>query len=535
MAPERHLLAMTTHHIAYDMWAREIFIFELGVLYTAFSAGRPSPLPEPEVQYVDYAHWQRQWLQGEVLRAQLDYWRGQLAESPATLDLPADFPRPPVQSYRGARQYLQFPPELARGIDALARRSGVTRFIVVLAAFQALLARYTGQERITVGSPIANRNRMEVEKIIGFLANTIVLSTDLAGDPPFRELLDRARETALGAYAHQDVPFELLVQDLHPERDMSRSPLFQVMFNYMLSYSAPSVDLPDLKLRLERLHSGAAQFDVNVDLWETPDGLAGVIEYCIDLFRHSTITRFVQHFRTLLASAVGAPETRLSELGWLTAAERAQALYEWNDTARVYGGAITLHGLFEAQAARTPDALAVSFEAESLTYRELDRRAGGLARRLAELGVGPEARVGVCMERSLDLMVALLAVLKAGGAYLPLDPDYPAERLGLVLADAAAPVVLVQAGLADRLPEGAARVLTLPAPLPEPSSQPVQVDPDGAAYVIYTSGSTGRPKGVVNTHRGIVNRLLWMQEAYALTAADVVLQKTPYSFDVSVW
>ena len=328
IGPEKHLLAMTTHHIAYDMWSREIFIFELRVLYQAFIKGESSPLPEPEVQWVDYAHWQRQWLQGEVLEKQLDFWRTKLAGAPPHLDLPTDFPRPPVQSYRGARQYLQLPPELAHSVRALSRKCGVTPFITLLAAFKTLLWRYTGQDQIVVGSPIANRNRIESEKLMGFLANTITLYTDLSGNPTFTELLERVRETSLGAYGHQDVPFELLVQALEAERDMSRSPLFQVMFNYMMNYSAPKVDLPDLTLRLERLHSGAAQFDINVDMWETEDGLNGVIEYCTDLFRHTTITRFITQFRILLENITADPSRRLSQYSLLSDEERHRILVE---------------------------------------------------------------------------------------------------------------------------------------------------------------------------------------------------------------
>jgi len=537
MSPEKHLLAMTTHHIAYDMWSREIFIFELSVLYQAFIKGESSPLPEPEVQWVDYAHWQRQWLQGEVLAKQLDYWRNKLAGAPPHLDLPTDFPRPSVQSYRGARQYLQLPPELARSVRALSKKCGVTPFITLLAAFKTLLWRYTEQDEIVVGSPIANRNRIESEKLMGFLANTITLYTDLSGNPTFTELLERVRETSLGAYGHQDVPFELLVQALEAERDMSRSPLFQVMFNYMMNYSAPKVDLPDLTLRLERLHSGAAQFDINVDMWETEDGLNGVIEYCTDLFRHTTITRFITQFRILLENITADPARRLSQYSLLADEERHRILIEWNDTGVDYQRARCLHELFAEQVTLTPEATAVIFEGRQLSYGELNSRANRLAHYLVKQGVRTETLVGISMQRSLEMVVGLLGILKAGAAYVPLDPGYPEERLAYMFDNAQLSVLLTQSELAQRL---SAKVICLDTDWSdieaETDTNPnVPISEENLAYVIYTSGSTGRPKGSMNTHRAISNRLLWMQEQYQLTRPDRVMQKTPFSFDVSVW
>jgi amino acid adenylation domain-containing protein len=540
MRPDSHLLAMTTHHIAYDMWSREIFIFELAVLYQAFMKGEPSPLPEPEIQWVDYAHWQRKWLQGETLEKQLDYWRRKLEGAPPHLDLPTDFPRPAVQSYRGARQYLQLPPELARGVGALSKKHGVTPFITLLAAFKTLLWRYTGQEQIVVGSPIANRNRLESEKLMGFLANTLTLYTDLSGNPTFTELLERVRETSLGAHAHQDVPFELLVQALQPQRDISRSPLFQVMFNYMMNYSAPKVDLPDLTLRLERLHSGAAQFDINIDMWETNDGLNGVVEYCTDLFRHATITRFITQFRILVEAIIAAPDRKLSQYSLLPDEERRQLLVEWNDTGVEYQRTHCLQLMFEEQAALTPEATAVLFEGHELSYAELNTRANRLAHYLVKQGVKPETLVGISMERSLEMVVGLLGILKAGAAYVPLDPGYPEERLAYMFDNAQVSVLLTQAKLATRTNAASAKVLRLDADWSEIEAESdanpnVRVSEENLAYVIYTSGSTGRPKGAMNTHRAICNRLLWMQEQYQLTPADKVLQKTPFSFDVSVW
>ena len=545
LAPDKHLLALTTHHIAYDMWAREIFIFELGVLYEAFAQGKASPLPAPAVQYVDFAHWQRQWLQGEVLEAQLGYWRDKLAGAPEHLELATDLPRPPVQSYRGARQYLELPGSLARDIHALAKAEGVTPFIVVLAAFKILLHRYSGQDHVVVGSPIANRNRVELENLIGFLANTLVLATRVGGSSSFLELLGRVRETALGAYGHQDVPFELLVQELSPERDMSRSPLFQVMFNYMLSYSAPSVDLSQLTLRLERLHSGAAQFEINVDMWETGDGLRGVVEYCTDLFHHTTITRLVKQFRTLLTGAVGMPERRLSDLPLLPPAEHHQILIEGADTVAGYELEASFPELFAAHARETPDAMAAACGGRWLTYGELDQASGAMARRLRAEGVGPDVVVGLLDHRGLPLLTAILGVLRAGGAYLPMDPEHPASRHAQILGQSRTSLVLAAREpmpaleeAARQLPESERpRILPIEAPAAAATEPALtgRPGPENLAYVIFTSGSTGIPKGVTIHHRGMLNHLWANVDFLEMTGRDVLAQTASQCFDISVW
>ncbi len=546
MEAGRHMMAMTTHHIAYDMWAREIFIYELSTLYQVFVKGEPSPLPEPEIQWVDYASWQREWLQGEVLEKQLDYWRQKLALSPPYLDLPVDLPRPSVQSYRGARQYLQLPTDISRSVATLSKKMGVTPFIVVLAAFKTLLYKYTGQDQIVVGSPIANRNRLEVEKLMGFVANTLVLYTDLSGDPTFRELLERVRETTLGAHAHQDIPFEYLVQALQPQRDMSRSPLFQVMFNYMLSYSSPKVDLPELTLRLERLHSGAAQFEINVDVWETDGGLNGVVEYCTDLFHHSTIARFIGQFGTLLAEVTMTPDKRLSDYEVLSQAERRQLLVEWNDTFRPYDLQTSYCELFRAQAGRTPDAIAAACGDEQVSYSELNRHAGFLARLLSNIGVGPDAVVALLGRRSIRLLTAILGILKAGGAYLPLDPAYPARRYKAILGQSSTRLVLAEREFLPALQDALAEMEAETAPaiiVLEDVGEPPQDSGDFAAvsmgdnlaYVIYTSGSTGAPKGVMIHQRGMLNHLWANIEALQMTRRDVLGQTASQCFDISVW
>ncbi|MFP5264068.1 MAG: amino acid adenylation domain-containing protein [Blastocatellia bacterium] len=543
---EKHMMAMTTHHIAYDMWAREIFIFELAMLYQAFIKGELSPLPEPEIQWVDYASWQREWLQGEVLEKQLDYWRRKLAPAPAYLDLPIDLPRPSVQSYRGARQYLQLPPETSRGIAALSKKLGVTRFMVVLAAFKTLLYKHTGQDQIVVGSPIANRNRLEVEKLMGFVANTLVLYTDLSGNPTFGELLERVRETTLGAHAHQDVPFEYLVQALQAQRDMSRPPLFQVMFNYMLSYSSPKVDLPELTLRLERLHSGAAQFEINVDVWETPDGLNGVVEYCTELFHHSTITRFVRQFGTLLDGVVAAPGRRLSEYEVMSEAERQQVFIEWNDTTKPYELQTSYSDLFAAQAERTPYATAVACGEEQLSYKELNRKASSLARLLVDEGVGSDTVVAILAKRGIRLLTAILGVLKAGGAYLPLDPAHPSKRHKRILQQSSTRLILLERDFLPAIEEALDQLESKDAPIiivledvgepqQELESFSVTTFGDNLSYVIYTSGSTGAPKGVMVHERGMINHMWACIEALEMTDKDVLAQTASQCFDISVW
>ncbi|MBV9124651.1 MAG: amino acid adenylation domain-containing protein, partial [Planctomycetes bacterium] len=533
------VLLLTMHHIIADGWSVGVFLREMTCLYAAFTGGKPITLPPLPVQYADYAAWQRQWLTGEVLEEQLAYWKDRLAQAPAALDLPTDRPRPTVQTFRGSTQSLTLPRSLAEHLHALSRREGCTLYMTLLAAFQTLLHRYTGQEDICVGSPIAGRTRAETEGLIGCCINALVLRTDLSGDPSFRDLLARVRETALGAYAHQDLPFEKLVEELQPARDLSRSPLFQVMF-ILQNTPLPELDLPGLTVRPLDLPGTTAKFDLTLSLAETQQGLQAAVEYNTDLFDAGTITRLLGHFQKLLEGLAGDPGQRLSELPLLTAEEKQQLLVAWNDTATVYPEEHCLHRLVEAQVERTPDATALVFEGESLTYRELNARANRLAHHLLSLGVGPDVLVGISMERSVEMVVGLLGILKAGGAYVPLDPAYPQERLAFMLEDARLPVLLTQQRLAARLPAHQARVLCLDSDWDTIAAHAAGnldsgVMPEHLAYVIYTSGSTGRPKGAMNTHRGICNRLLWMQQQYQLTPADVVLQKTPFSFDVSVW
>jgi amino acid adenylation domain-containing protein/non-ribosomal peptide synthase protein (TIGR01720 family) len=532
-----HAAVLNLHHIAFDGWSMGILARELGELYRAFAAGLPSPLAELPLQYADFAAWQRRWLSGEVLEELLRYWQERLAGAPEVLSLPVDRPRPAVPSHRGARRPVRWTAELTAALSRLAHTGRSTVFMVLLAAFEALLARHTGQEDLTVGTPIAGRNRWATESLIGLFVNTLALRGDLSGDPPFAALLCRVREVTLGAYAHQDLPFERLVDALQLERSLSHSPLFQVMLALQNAPRQP-VALPALGLTPMAVARDTAQFDLMLELGENAGELAGALEYSTELFDETTAIRLLAHLGALLVGAVANPDARLSALSMLAPGERFQLVVEWNATEIEYPGELCLHGLVAAQIARSPEALAVVFEGQGLSYGELGSRAERLARLLRELGVGPESVVGVCLERSLELVVALLAVLEAGGAYLPLDPVYPEERLAQMMADSGAPVVVTEQSLTPRLSAVGARQVCLDTDwevLPGRSAGAFRSGPDNAAYVIYTSGSTGRPKGVINVHRAIRNRLLWMQEAYGLRGSDRVLQKTPFSFDVSVW
>jgi len=538
LAAEVHMLLLTIHHIIFDEWSRGVLCQELAALYTAFLRNQPSPLPELPIQYADFAVWQRQWLQGEVLTTQLSYWRQQLSGVPALLELPIDHPRPAIQTFQGAQHRFVLSQELADGLKALSRRKGVTLFMTLLAAFKVLLFRYTGQTDMVVGSPIANRNRSEMEGLIGLFVNTLVLRTDLSENPSFEEVLRRVGEVALGAYAHQDLPFEKLVEQLNPERNMSYNPLFQVLF-VLRSNPLPTFDLPRLHLQLVEVKQ-PANFDLSLFLTDSGQGLIGTWDYSADLFESTTISRMAGHFQTLLEGIVVNPEQPISDLPLLTAAEHQQLLVEWNATQTEYPLEQCLHQLFEVQVERTPEAVAVIFEQEQLTYQELNQRANQLAHHLRTLGVGPDILVGICMERSLDLMIALLGIFKAGGAYVPLDPDYPQERLTFMLEDAQIPILLTHTYLQEHLPKVRAHVICLDTDWPliaqanraNPASR---AQPHHLAYVIYTSGSTGKPKGVMISHRAICNRIVWMQTCLPLTQEDRVLQKTPFSFDASIW
>jgi amino acid adenylation domain-containing protein len=536
LGEEDHVLSLCLHHLISDGWSMGVLFRELSALYRAFSRGESSPLPELPIQYADYALWHRQWLQERVLDSQLSYWKQQLSSTPPNLELPTDRLRPAVQTYRGAKRFLTLPKDLYQALKALGQRERSTLYMVLLAAFRTLLYRYTGQEDIAVGSPIAGRNRPEVEGLIGLFLNMLVLRTDLSGNPTFRELLARVREVTLAAYAHQDVPFERLVAALQPPRDPSRSPLFQVMLEVSPLQALELDGLSVSKLDLDR---GTAQLDLSLQLREGTERVRGHFEYNTDLFDASTIDRLADHFQMLLEGIARDPEQRILELPLLSPPEKHQILVEWNDTSKDYPHHACIHQLLEAQAERIPDATAVSFEGAELSYRAFNHRANQLAHHLQRLGVGPEVLVGVYMERSLEMVLALYGILKAGGAYVPLDPAFPADRIAFMITDAELSVVLTQGRIINDLPPHQAQVVTVDTSWDDISAES-QADVENGvtsgnlAYVMYTSGSTGKPKGVMLRHRNVVNFFVGMDECLPHDPPGVWLAVTSLSFDISV-
>ncbi|HEX7239654.1 MAG TPA: amino acid adenylation domain-containing protein, partial [Longimicrobiaceae bacterium] len=536
LAAEEHAALFTLHHVVSDAWSMDVLVREVSVLYEAFSRGEPSPLPELPVQYADFAAWQRERLSGEAMEGELRYWRERLAGAPPLLEIPTDRPRPPVPGVRGAYGEVSIPPEAAHALRELAAGEGATPFMALLAAWQLLLARWSGQDDVSIGTPIAGRTHAELEGLIGFFVNTLVLRTGLDGAPTFRELLRRVRETTLGAFGHQEVPFERLVEELHPERSLAHTPLFQAMFAFQAG-GPPGSALRLEGLRMAPLSHGraVAKFDLSLTLEERGEGIGGALLYRAELFEPATVERMLRHFASLAGRLASAPDRPVAEAALLAPAERAALLEDWS-APRLDPPREGVHALFAEQARRTPGAPAVVSAAETLTYAELDRRADRLARRLAGLGVGPDARVAVCVERSAELVAALLGVLGAGAAYVPLDPGYPADRLAFALADSGARVLLTQERLRDRLPaDGIEVVLVDGEAAADGDAAGADVGPDHLAYVIHTSGSTGTPKGVAVPHGALASHMRWMLRAYPLSAGDRVLQKTPVGFDASVW
>jgi len=545
---EEHILLLTLHHIIADEWSVEVLLRDLAAFYRGFGTKKLPSFGDLPIQYKDYTYWQQQWLTGERLTTQLTYWKKQLEDAPAILQLPTDYLRSPVQTYRGAQESLELAKPLTEALKKLARQESVTLFMLLLAAFKVLLHRYTGQEDILVGSPIANRNRDELKRLIGFFVNTLVLRTNLEGNSSFQELLSRVRRVALEAYTHQDLPFDKLVEAIQPVRDVSYTPLFQVSF--VLRNPLELGEIPDLTLSSFNVESTKAQFDLSLIVELNKDNAIASFEYNTDLFDKSTITKMLAHWQNLLERIIVNPQAKLSELSLLSDTEKQQILIKWNNTQVNYPQDKCIYQLIEEQVERTPDNIAVVFENQHLTYRELNNKANQLAHYLQSLGVKPDVVVGISTERSLEIVIAILAIFKAGGAYLPLDPSYPKERLAFMLADAQVGILLTQNHLVETLPSlQHTQVIrldrdTLIFTTHQSQKNPIsEVKPESLAYVIYTSGSTGIPKGVLNTHLGLVNRLLWMEDEYNLTPsdslrerfADRVLQKTPFSFDVSVW
>ncbi|MFF4159221.1 amino acid adenylation domain-containing protein [Streptomyces sp. NPDC001678] len=539
LGTDDHVLALAMHHLVSDGWSVGVLVSELSALYAAFGSGKPSPLPELAIQYGDFAAWQQQRTRGPELAEDLEYWRRHLAGAPAALELATDRPRPAVQGFNGGSVPFSLPEPLMRALGEVGKRHRATPYMALLAVLQILLHRYSGQDDVVVGVPTAGRGRAEAEPLIGFFVNTLPVRTDLSGGPGFGEVLERVRESCLGAYAHQGVPFERIVEELRPARDLSRSPVFQAGLSYQ-SDPLPALAMAGVEIERVPLSAEGARFDLELQCFDEAGRLTGWFEYDRDLFDEATVARMARHFRRLAELVAADPHTPVDLLDLLDDAERHRIVVEANDTARRWPGKGLIHECFEERARLHPEAEAVRFEGDSLTYGELNRRANRLARRLRRLGVDRDVLVGVAMERSLELVVSLLAVLKAGGAYVPMDPGYPRARLAHMLEDAAAPVLLTQRRILGQLPPAGARTLCVEELAEELAREDsddlgVAVAGEDLAYVIYTSGSTGRPKGVMNVHSAIRNRLLWMQDAYGLDGTDRVLQKTPFSFDVSVW
>ncbi|MFN6500838.1 MAG: non-ribosomal peptide synthetase [Nostoc sp. DedQUE01] len=551
LSKTEHILLLNMHHIICDDWSIGVLIRELGMLYTAFAQNQTPFLSELPLQYADFAHWQREWLQGEVLQTQLTYWQQQL-NGISMLHLPTDKPRPAIQSYQGATQFFELPKKLTDALEKLSQEEGTTFFMTLLAAFKTLLYRYTYQEDIAVGSPIANRNRSEIEGLIGFFVNSLVLRSNLSGNPTFRELLDRVREVTLEAYNQQDLPFDKLVEGLHPERKLSHHLLFQVVFSLQNSPMS-ALELPGLVPSFMNIDLKKTRFDLELHLWKCSDdfrslwganweyseGLRGVIVYNTDVFEQATISRMLEHFKTLLSAIVANPEQQIANLPLLSEAELHQVLVEWNNTQADYPQDKCIHQLFEEKVQQYPDSIAVNFANEQLTYQDLNTCSNKLAHHLQKIGVGSEVLVGICISQSIEMIIGLLGILKAGGAYVPLDPSYPQERLNFMLEDAQVSVLLTQENLLKHFEGFSNPIISIDKDwkiITQEKEDNLKSDlnSDNLAYIIYTSGSTGKPKGVAVPHKA-VNRLVCNTNYIKLSPSDKIAQASNASFDAATF
>ncbi len=540
LADDEHVLLITQHHIVTDGWSVGVMVQEVQALYTAFTGGGADPLPPLAIQYADYAAWQRGWLQGEVLQAQLDFWRAHLGGAPALLELPLDFARPAAQSYAGALVPVSFTPALSNALRAYAQRSGTTLFMVLMAGWATVLAKLSGQYDLVIGAPIANRQRAEVENLIGFFVNTLALRVHLKDNPTLAELLAQLRDTTLQAYAYQDLPFEQVVEAVNPVRSMSHPPVFQVSLTLNNMPNNGAVTLPQLRLEPVDTTHHAAKVDLSLLLAESDERIEGSLVYASDLFAGATIERWFGHLHSVLEALVENDQLRVADVSLLSAPQRHQLLEQFNASQRPYPADELMHRMFEAQAAVSPEAPALLFNDQCVSYEQLNRRANQLAHHLIALGIGPDQRVAICVERGPDMLVAMLGTMKAGGAYVPLDPSYPLERLAYMLEDCAPSVLVSQAAQLDRLPWTAAPVVVLDEEQGRLARRPAhdpQLDLRGEhlAYVIYTSGSTGLPKGVMNHHRGLCNLARAQAELFEAGPGARVLQFASFSFDASIW
>ena len=535
---DEHILILMSHHIASDGWSKGLMFNELATLYNSGLTKTPAALAELPIQYSDFSAWQRARVKGEVLQSQLAYWKRQLAGVPASLDLPTDYPRPPVQGFAGTTQSDSLPAELVAALKTLSKSEGVTLFMTLLASFQLLLSRYAGQEDVVVGTPIAGRTRPEVEPLIGDFVNMLAMRTNFSGDPTFRELLKRVREVVFQAYENQDLPFERVVEELEHGRDMSRAPIFQTIF-ILETAPPPPPRLEGLSVQILDFDTPTAKNDLILILADDKNGFKVKLEYSTDLFSKQTIDRFLQHFRTLLENIVANPGLPITQLKITSPGEREQVITGWNESTRKEGRVSCIHQLFEDQVLKTPDAIAVEFQQQRLNYRELNARANQLAHYLRKRGVAPDSRVGVYVHRSPEMMVALFAIMKAGGAYVPIDPMYPRERLDFMLQDAAVAILVTQEKLLEGLSSQEAQIVCIDRDWTEiaqesPETPAVEVTPANLSYVIFTSGSSGRPKGVQLEHRNVVNFINSVQCLFALNEKDIFLGVASMSFDASV-
>jgi amino acid adenylation domain-containing protein len=534
LSEDEHVLLIVMHHIVSDAWSVSLLFKEISALYSAFLNGESDPLPKFEVQYPDYSAWQRQWLSGDDLQSQASYWKSVLAGAPSTLELPTDHPRPAVQDHRGAFEQLVFDERLKSELREFSRRHRITPFMTLMAAWAVMLTRISGQQDVLIGMPAANRGQKEIEELIGFFVNTLVVRLDLSGSPSVRELLERVKLRTLAALQHQDIPFERVVALVHPTRSLAQSPLFQVMFAWQ---SADEIfELPAIKTETLHLPRRSAIFDLTLYLQEEGSTIYGGLEYATSLFAQPTIQRYVGYFRSLLQAMIADDSELIDRLPMLSECEQRHLLVDWNRTERDYSGETPLAAQIEDQVSRTPDAIAVVFEGESLTYRDLNARANQLARELVKHGAGPDELVGIFVDRSLEMMITLLAIAKAGAGYVPMDPYLPAARLQFMIEESGMRIVVTQKNLLPELPEFQGHVATLEDDEWRKNSSEnlnVEVRPDCIAYVIYTSGSTGKPKGVEIPYRSLLNLLWSVQDWLKFSASDRLLAVTTISFDIA--
>jgi amino acid adenylation domain-containing protein/non-ribosomal peptide synthase protein (TIGR01720 family) len=539
LSEDEHVLVMTLHHIVSDGWSMDIFFREVGYFYGILQEGIESSLESLSIQYGDFSIWQRGWLCGDVLAEQLSYWRDALSGIPDLLPLPTDHPRPRELSYVGSSYRTRLSAEMRRMIESLSQAHGASVFMTLLSVFQILLYRYTGEQDIVVGSPIANRHYKETEDLIGFFVNTLALRTRFRGDESFLDVLGSVIKTTLGAYQHQDVPFEQLVDHLNIRRELNRNPVFQVLFTFQNAQSSNPFVLRGLDVSPVSFPYAVAKFDLSIDVYDEGEGFGLEISYAEDLFEESTVIRLMDHFKGLVSSIVKSPHDSIVSYPLVSCGEYDEIVYDWNGTDFAYGSGDTLDGLFESQVLKTPDGIALVYEGVEVSYECLNERSNRLAHYLRGLGVGCDTLVGLCVDRSIEMVVGILGIMKAGGAYVPLDPTYPEERIQFILTDTACPIILTDSSYGGLFHFYEGRLVFLDDSSSLDAYPSFNLDkissPQNLAYIIYTSGSTGKPKGVMVAHQGVCNRLSWMQNAYQLTTSDRVIQKTPFSFDVSVW